>query len=405
MRSVLLFFCVLLMTNASALTCTTVASGNFTDTNVWDCGCDPTLCDTLIIAHQLFAADDISLAGVTVYITPTGSLSGTFNLVLQGELINEGSLDVVKFNTLPGGDLRNLGTITCAVFVSVSDSSFNVGSITSSDSLVVGLYRPFQNDGVMITQVLYSLGPLTNLGAIESVSCLANPFFNSGTFSVEEMLFCTGSFWNEAEISAGHMTVLSGLDNFGEIIIHGLFTHGIDTIDSADGRLQANSTIRTRDFINSLGSEIRGPGQLCIEGYSENRGVLRGSLVICDLSPTMDVAPYLDVNTGTFWMSVTYCETSSCTWTSVSDETTESVVQINSNPAVDVLNIQLSSPSIAVARIEVRDLGGRLVQQLEGPFADHILLHRRGLAGGTYLIRVLQASGQAVATQLVVFTD
>jgi hypothetical protein len=58
-----------------------------------------------------------------------------------------------------------------------------------------------------------------------------------------------------------------------------------------------------------------------------------------------------------------------------------------------------------VARIEVRDLGGRLVQQLEGPFADHILLHRRGLAGGTYLIRVLQASGQAMATQLVVFTD
>jgi hypothetical protein len=102
---------------------------------------------------------------------------------------------------------------------------------------------------------------------------------------------------------------------------------------------------------------------------------------------------------------VTYCSNSSCTWTSLSEETAEPVVLFTPNPAVDVLNIQLSSPSVAVARIEVRDLGGRLVQQLEGPFADHILLHRRGLAGGTYLIRVLQASGQAMATQLVVFTD
>jgi hypothetical protein len=119
----------------------------------------------------------------------------------------------------------------------------------------------------------------------------------------------------------------------------------------------------------------------------------------------MDGAGGFDINTGTISPTVTYCSNSSCTWTSLSEETAEPVVLFTPNPAVDVLNIQLSSPSVAVARIEVRDLGGRLVQQLEGPFADHILLHRRGLAGGTYLIRVLQASGQAMATQLVVFTD
>ncbi len=111
------------------------------------------------------------------------------------------------------------------------------------------------------------------------------------------------------------------------------------------------------------------------------------------------------MNTGTFWISVTYCANSSCAWTSMSDEASVPAIQINPNPAVDLLHIQLGSSSPEVDRIEVRDLGGRLVQQLTGPFAERIVLHRSGLVAGTYLLRILPTSGGTMATQLVVFTD
>lgn len=390
---------------ARASTCTTVAPGPFTNVNVWDCGCEPIACDTLIIAHAMTLDADLEWNGGLFLITPAGSLNSAHQVTWSSELMNQGWIDIRRFQTYPGHDTRNMGTINCEVFVTVSDSTFNEGSIHTSDSLVIGWYRPFRNAGTITTNVLYGLGSLNNHGVIESMSCITRPFFNMGSMSVESMLYCSGSFWNEAEIVAGSLTVVSGLQNYGEITVLGQFLHGIDSVAPADTRLQANSTIRTRDFINSTGSEIRGPGQLCIEGHAENHGVLRGSLVICDLSPTMDVPPYLDVNTGTFWISVTYCTNSSCTWTSVSDEASSPAIHISPNPAVDLLHIQLGSSSPEVDRIEVRDLGGRLVHELTGPFAERIVLHRDGLVAGTYLLRVLRTSGGTMATQMVVFTD
>lgn len=405
MRSLLLLIGLFLLGDARGSSCTTVASGSFTDPNVWDCGCDPIACDTLIIGHALTLDADLVWSGGLFHITPAGSLNSTHQFTWTCEVMNQGWIDVRRFQTYPGHDTRNQGTINCEVFVSVSDSTFNEGGISASDSLVIGWYRPMVNEGTMTTNVLYNLGALNNLGVIESMNCTTRAFFNMGSYSVESMLYCSGSIWNEAEIVAGSLSVVSGLWNWGQVTVRGEFIHGVNPIAPADTRLEANSTIHTRDFINSAGSEIRGPGQLCIEGHAENHGVLRGSLVICDLSPTTDVPPYLDVNTGSFWMSVTYCANSSCTWTSMSDEASVPTIQINPNPAVDLLHIQLGSSSPEVDRIEVRDLGGRLVQQLTGPFAERIVLHRNGLVAGTYLLRVLRTSGGTMATQLVVFTD
>lgn len=404
-RCLLVLVGLLSLGASRASICTTVTSGPFTDVNVWDCGCDLITCDTLIIAHAVTLDADLEWNGGLFHITPTGSLNSAHQVTWWSELMNLGWIDVRRFQTYPGHDTRNMGTINCEVFVSVSDSTFNEGSISTSDSLVIGWYRPFLNEGAMTTNVLYNLGALNNVGVIESTNCITRPFSNMGSFSVESMLYCSGSFWNEAVIVAGSLTAVNGLWNWGQITVLGEFIHGVNPTTPVDTRLEANSTIRTRDFINSAGSEIRGPGQLCIEGHAENHGVLRGSLVICDLSPTMDVPPYLDVNTGTFWISVTYCTNSSCTWTSVSDEASSPAIHISPNPAVDLLHIQLGSSSPEVDRIEVRDLGGRLVHELTGPFAERIVLHRDGLVAGTYLLRVLRTSGGTMATQMVVFTD
>lgn len=257
------------------------------------------------------------------------------------------------------------------------------------------------NEGSISSPFIYNSGFYSNSGATSCNTLKCTTIVNGGTVTVEDSLTCA-SLLNDSNVISRHL-ITGSIDNSGSIGLSGTLKLG--ELSSGDTRLQANSTIHTRDFINSAGSEIRGPGQLCIEGHAENHGVLRGSLVICDLSPTMDVPPYLDMNTGSFWMSVTYCANSSCTWTSMSDEASVPAIQISPNPAVDLLHIQLGSSSPEVDRIEVRDLGGRLVQKLTGPFAERFVLHRNGLVAGTYLLRVLRTSGGTMATQLVVFTD
>jgi hypothetical protein len=61
MRCFLVLVGLLSLGATHASTCTTVTSGPFTDVNVWDCGCDPIACDTLIIAHAVTIDVDITL--------------------------------------------------------------------------------------------------------------------------------------------------------------------------------------------------------------------------------------------------------------------------------------------------------------------------------------------------------
>ncbi|MFN6176849.1 MAG: T9SS type A sorting domain-containing protein [Flavobacteriales bacterium] len=401
MRCFLVLVGLLSLGATRASTCTTVASGPFTDVNVWDCGCDPIACDTLIIAHAVTLDSDLEWNGGLFHITPTGSLTGQVRLIPDGDLINEGSINVHRVRTLFGHDTKNLGTMACTVFVVASDSTINRGELICTDSLTNSWIRPLFNEGSISSPVIYSSGFFSNSGATSCNTLKCNTIYNGGTVTVEDSLTCT-SLRNDSNVVSHHLIARS-IDNSGSIELSGTLKLG--GLSSGDTRLQANSTIRTRDFINSAGSEIRGPGQLCIEGHAENHGVLRGSLVICDLSPTMDVPPYMDVNTGTFWISVTYCANSSCSWTSVSDEASSPAVHISPNPAVDALTIQLGASLPTVHRIEIRDLGGRLVQQVEEPIMDRIVLHRNGLVAGTYLIRVIRTNGEVMATQMVVFTD
>ncbi|MFN6115742.1 MAG: hypothetical protein ACK46C_07655, partial [Flavobacteriales bacterium] len=73
--------------------------------------------------------------------------------------------------------------------------------------------------------------------------------------------------------------------------------------------------------------------------------------------------------------------------------------------SVEAVLMSLGDSLPTVHRIEIRDLGGRLVQQVEEPIMDRIVLHRNGLVAGTYLIRVIRTNGEVMATQMVVFTD
>ncbi|MBL7981624.1 MAG: T9SS type A sorting domain-containing protein [Flavobacteriales bacterium] len=232
-------------------------------------------------------------------------------------------------------------------------------------------------------------------------------------------LLSTALVLNEGTMDVDNAQLMN-LDNFGQLHCNGLLQLGTgsflgnvilrpssmttiaELLNFGSATFQTNSLTLLAKLDNRGG--LNGHGTICISDSSINHGTVLGSLRICDATST-DGAGGFDINTGTIAPTVTYCGNSSCAWTSMSDEASVPAIQINPNPTVDLLHIQLGSSSPEVDRIEVRDLDGRLVQQLTGPFAERIVLHRNGLVAGTYLLRVLWMSGETMAIQPVIFTD
>ena len=424
MRCTLVLVGLLSLGITRASTCTTVASGAFTDVSVWDCGCDPIVCDTLIIGHALTIDMDITLSPTQLVIHTNGELLSSADLSLSGSVVNNGHLFSSSSILLSQSavHLRNTGLISCGSMTLSCDSVLNNGSLAVQNELLL-------NDCIVDNRGSLTTGT-TQTWTFATV-------INSGTFSSDSLLYMTTLYTlPEGELSVGFLlstalvlnegamdvdnAQLLNLDNFGQLHCNGLLQLGTgsflgnvilrpnsmttiaELLNFGSASFQTNSLTMLAKLDNRGG--LNGHGTICVSDSSINQGTVLGSLRICDATST-DGAGGFDINTGTIAPTVTYCANSSCTWTSISDEASVPAIQINPNPAVDLLHIQLGSSSPEVDRIEVRDLGGRLVQKLTGPFAERIVLHRNGLVAGTYLLRVLPTSGGTMATQLVVFTD
>lgn len=194
---------------------------------------------------------------------------------------------------------------------------------------------------------------------------------------------------------AGHLITVSGVMTNGPIEVGGLFLNGM--FGNADSRINQGGRIAVQDFINSIGSEIRGPGELCITGHSENHGTLRGSLIICDLSPSLTTAPYLGINTGTFWNEVTYCSNSGCAWTSVSGSRAGLGVRCFPSPASTTFSLDLGPEAQTARVIEVYDPAGRMITSLPGPFEPCFVLACSDWPSGVHLLRIVDSNHRPIA--------
>jgi hypothetical protein len=378
----------------------------------------------LIIAHAVTIDVDITLNPTQLVIQTNGELLSSAELSLSGSVVNNGHLFSSSSIILSqsAAHLRNTGLISCGSMTLSCDSASNNGSLTVQNVLLL-------NECI-----------LDNTGNLNSGTTRTWTFatlINSGSFTSDSLLYMTTLYvLPEGELSTGYLlstalvlnegamdvdnAQLLNLDNLGQL--HGSellqlgtetflgnvtmrpnsVTTSVELLNFGSATFQTNS-LATLAKLENQGA-MNGHGTICISDSSINHGTVLGSLRICDAT-SMDGAGGFDINTGTISPTVTYCSNSSCTWTSLSDQASTPAIHITPNPAVDALTIQLGASLPTVHRIEIRDLGGRLVQQLEGPFADHILLHRRGLVAGTYLIRVMRTNGEVPATQMVVFTD
>ncbi|MFZ1691578.1 MAG: hypothetical protein WAT74_00150 [Flavobacteriales bacterium] len=287
----------------------------------------------------------------------------------------------------------------CDVLIAQADSTINFGNIACGDSLVLGWWKALANSGSISTAVLLDLGALNNFGTLACGSAQARTFFNSGSFGVVDTLYNTGSILNDGSLQAGHLITVSGVQTSGPIEVGGLFLNGL--LGNADSRINQGGRIEVQDFINSVESEIRGPGELCITGHSENHGTLRGSLIICDLSPSMSMAPFLDVNTGTFWNEVTYCTNSTCSWTSLSGDGAGWEVRCFPSPASNTFSLSLGREVQTAHVIEVYGPTGRMITSLAGPFEPRFMISCSGWSSGLHQVRIIDSSHMPIATMPV----
>lgn len=381
-------------TNALCATvCHTISNGDWNDPSIWDCACVPGNCDTVIVGHAITLTGDVALNDVALEIAESGSLTGAFEVRLNGGLTNHGSIEVRRLFAEAGHHTRNMGGISCAVFVAISDSTYNYGEILCADSLVVGWYVPFVNEGVVQAGVLYNLGYYLNMVHTACNSSFARSIYNGGTITVEDSIWCA-TFLNDAFITAGQLIMGTSVRNYGEIQVDGLFALG--TSAGGNSRLEANSRAHAGEFFNSVGSTVGGSGQLCIEGHAESHGTLEGSLVICDRTPTMNEPPFLDVNTGAFGPLVRYCDSSTCSWVGVPMVEMPDMF-IHPNPANDQFIVGLGALAPSVVRIEITDLAGTRLRSEVGPFTDRCVVDRAGLSAGVYWVNALDRNGYRVA--------
>ncbi|MEZ4738409.1 MAG: hypothetical protein R2818_03405 [Flavobacteriales bacterium] len=393
-----------LHTGADASTCTSLANGEFVVASTWDCGCDPTSCDTLIIRHALTAHTDLEFARTVFVIEESGSLVSDRKFELGSTYITiDGELEAPYLRFFDLGELTNNGSVSGSSVITTKNVTYNYGSFYGSDSVVIGWYRQFQNNGSLISNVLYSLGTLNNYATINSNSLFMHlSLFNAGEIVVLGRMTGALFFDNDGTISADSLIIRGSGYSQGTIVCASAFVLGYEG-QTGDLVITGSSLLVTEDFHILQDYSLEGSGTVCVSGHSENHGALVGSLDICDATPTMTVPPYLDVNTGTFPWGYTSCTEAVCSTAGLPDRSTEATARFFPSPVVDRLVVELEGVPAGLVDLELYNMLGKQVRVERGLPAIGFTLVRDPGSVGLHLAILRGSDGRVLLTRSILF--
>ena len=405
--------------------CTTIADGSVIASSVWDCGCDPNTCDTLIIRNALVFDTDLLIANPYLVVTATGSLAGTGigQLVITGTISNEGSITGTYVRFFDQGKLTNTGTVEAGVLITVKDSTLNYGSMTGTDSLVLGYARRMRNYGNLNADVFYSLGFYENHGSTTANSIASANWYYTNIGNTTANSFVSRSFdsWPSGTMAVSGKMFCGSFDNSGSVIADSLIFQGGWLLDGSTVCRSAmvieapsspfsihltsggvNGSIVTRDLLIQEGVSLFGPGTICISGYSENHGHFGHILDVCDLSRTTAAPPFLDMNTGTWHPSVTFCTNTTCVGVGISEVLDQGTLRVYPQPIEGSFIVELPSALSGPLTVEIQDMMGRTTRR--GAFQNTPLLQLdRGYEIAGVHLMILQDSHGKILQQPVLF--
>ncbi len=386
--------------------CHTIADGAFDNEAVWDCGCDPYSCDTLIIQHVLTADAIIVLANDLIHITAAGSLVLLDQVSVFAELRNEGSIEALRlYQTQTAGTLTNHGTITVDEALIWGDSALNMGAIHAATLFQTGLGTRVMNYGRMDGHYLEA-NVLYNYDTLSFDSASLNfAQDNLGFAEFHNTITVLGMWTNEESgtLTADTAIIWHTLHNRGLVIANDLLQFGNDTMAGSElDDFPSTARILCRHLKNY--GHIQGLGDICIQDSSINysTGLIDQTPDICDATLAAAEEPFIDLNFGVVTGSVNWCAQTSCA-TGLNDaHSFDEAVDVYPVPAMAEVFFKLASWR-TVSTIRLTDLKGAIhVRGLTGQ--DGIVHVARGeLASGVYQAELFNADGERLGSAQVVF--
>jgi hypothetical protein len=411
MRNRYILLLVLSLTISStgwASTCTTVAAGAFTAPSVWDCGCDPTSCDTLEIAHAVLVAGNHVFANSLVHIDPIGSLLSSDTLTFIGVLVNDGLVNAQRMEQPPGGVwIDNSGAITASTLWLWGDSCFNAGTMTGADTLDVGTNTYMTNQGRLQGGFLWG-GTIINYDTVHFIRGLFDRGLDNYHFFKFDGLVLTYSGVSNAAsaiLETDSIVLFSNLNNYGIIHAEHLLQFGTSTNDNGYIDFLSSQATITCGNLKNYGT-IQGFGDICVQDSSINyaTGVITGSPDICDATLSALSEPYLDVNLGTVGLAVNWCAQTSCITSTNDLHGTKSGLTTFPNPATDQITFS-GLPGTGPWSIQLFDLEGRAHAIRTEAKGEGLILLRGALAAGCYTLVIAADDARSRSVARVVFVD
>ena len=387
--------------------CHTIASGNSNDPVVLVCGCDPVLCDTLYVEHDLLTSDPVVyIDAAYLRIEASGSLTGSSEVNITSTVDNFGLIDESWLDFFTQGYMRNTGVLVADFFIMSKDSCVNYGTFTVNDTSINGFGSSFYNYALMEVAVFGNLGFFDNVSVGSSLTAQyieGRSLANYGTIYVSGAIRLSSIIENTGSIVTATLQVSTGLETHGTITCSDSLITGLPGLGSAEiSKIFGGALVETNVFFNPEPCRVFGSGTMCISGESTNEGSIEGTLRICDTSPTSTEWPYLDVNTGIVESSVIVCQPGLCS-VGIDEVSNAPQLLVYPNPSSDAVVFELGSSS--VKSIELVDGSGRMIRIMQGPFYEQVTLQRMALEAGCYFVLAYDAQGSLTGRSQLVFIN
>ena len=196
--------------------------------------------------------------------------------------------------------------------------------------------------------------------------------------------------FNTVLINEGHVLVM------GDILNQGLFNNAgfaefIGTVLN-DGSIISNAGAVMQiegDFLNQ--DLLQGEGAVCVTDQTDNQGTISGTIDLCDWTPTVNMPPFIDLNSGTVESGVTFCQNSPC----ASGVHEAFGLGIGASPSLAQDEVVLTGlpPGVAVV---LMDAVGRVALPARMAVSDRMELALSSLPAGAFRVVVRGAAGQRV---------
>ncbi len=384
-----------------------VMDGAWTDVATWDCACVPANADTVIVDHQVqVLTDQLKTAGA-LRVEAAGSLLGApgVGFTCLAKVVNEGamSFDDLRLKATMPDSTFNHGSITCADDLVLEGLFANYGTVISLDTMRAYAFKNMV--GADLQADFMNLTLIWNLGTGTCVSAYLLSIGNYGSFIVQdrvEMLRVSGAgliVMGDAEVDDFYALT-------GPVHIHGDATFYLGTLEGPHMFIDGDVVITgwvdwdTPAALMSIGGDLLNLGNmtggpvegatLCVGGQIINQNYITGPLDICDLSPTAVTTPFIDMNVGVIEPDVTFCATGRCA-VRVGEQDALANVIIGPNPTNDWLTIT-GLPS-DLQCWSLHDAMGRLVKRSSQRTTERMEIDLQDHGTGVYLLRIYAGDG------------